>query len=156
MSEWQEALRRYRRRSIHPSSADAAGMMFILCSEDAAAAGLVAACEPALVLQAFGGVRDPSCPSTRATIEYAIRIAGVRKLILCAHQGCRASPCPESMEQCRALQKDPIIGALLKEHGVKLRALWFDPQDGDVYECSDERRRTWLADDDLVRMLDAP
>ena len=105
--------------------------MVVLCSENYAALAVLAACEPAIVLQTFGGARDPSDASTRATFEYAVRLNAVRRVIVCGHLACQAVALDEGanartatqadvVAQCRSLREDSRIGALLRDHGVSL------------------------------------
>lgn len=137
--------------------------MFVLCSENHAALGLVGVCEPAVVLQTLGGARTPSDPATRATFEHAVRKKGIRHVVVCGHADCGAfgpdvgsSPeagHAEALAQCQALLEDEHIGPLLRQAGVKLRALWLDEPEGDVYECDVERGPALMGDEDFARML---
>ena len=167
MAPWHEALRTYRRRSFTGDPDETSNVMFVLCSENHAAAAVVAACEPAIVLQTFGGARDPSDASTRATFEYAVRLNGVRKVIVCGHLGCQAIALDggadartrtqaDVVAQCRRLRQDAHIGALLRDHGVTLHAIWFDDREGDVYTCDIEgRNATLLSDADFGRLIES-
>ncbi|MEO5730068.1 MAG: carbonic anhydrase, partial [Byssovorax sp.] len=93
MARWHDALRAHRRRPLTGApDNELSNVMFVLCSESHAAAELVAAFEPALVLQLFGGARTPSDAATRATIAYAVRDRGVRHVVVCGHEGCLAVP----------------------------------------------------------------
>ena len=143
--------------------------MFVLCSENYAAAAVVAACEPAIVLQTLGGARDPSDVSTRATFEYALRRKGVRRIVVCGHLACQAvalepplrqradartTTQADVVAQCRKLRQDARIGALLREHRVTLQAIWFDDREGDVYACDIEgRTATLMSDEDFGRLI---
>lgn len=144
--------------------AERSNAMFVLCSENHAAAALAAACEPALVLQTLGGARDPGDQSTRATIEYAIVAKGARHLVVCGHQGCEAvaSEGQDSryatqaalVSQCLRLREDPCIGPLLRAHRVAMRPLWFDAPEGNIFMCSlEDARVTPMGDDDFAEML---
>lgn len=165
MARWQDALRRSRsiRFEGDPAS-ERSNVMFVLCSENHAAAALAAACEPALVLQTLGGARDPADESTRATIEYAIVEKGVRHVVVCGHQGCEAAasegqdsrhaPQAAVVSQCIRLREDPSIGPLLRAHRVALRPLWFDTPDGNIFMCSlEDARVTPMGDNDFAKML---
>lgn len=166
MPGWHEALRTYRRRSLAQHDGPGASVMFVLCSESHAEAALAASCEPAIVLQALGGARTPSDPSTRATFDYAVAACGVRHVVVCGHARCRAldagahdarDPRAASqahvVAQCRRLRQDPHIGPLLRDHGVMLRALWFDEPEGDIYACDLEGRgATLLGDVELTQL----
>jgi len=166
MAAWHEALRTYRRRSVTDLHDETSNVMFVLCSENHAAAAVVAACEPAIVLQTFGGARDPADASTRATFEYAVRLKGVRKVIVCGHLGCKAVALDggadartktqaDVVAQCRRLRQDAYIGALLRDHGVTLHAIWFDDREGDIYTCDIEgRHATLLSDEDFGRLIE--
>jgi len=165
MSRWQEALRVYRRRPMEGASMEEpSNVMFVLCSESHAAAAVVAACEPAMVLQILGGASSPLGSSAIATIEYAVKSRGVRHLVVCGHDGCRAGSASgrgdraamqaETARQCLDLGRDSHLAPLLRSHGVTLRALWFDEAEGDVYLCDVEGRSATLLDDrDFARML---
>ncbi|MFO0672621.1 MAG: carbonic anhydrase [Polyangiaceae bacterium] len=158
-ASWHEALRSFRRRSFEDLADGGCRALFVLCAEDSAAAALVAACEPACVLQTFGGVVDAACTSTRGTFEHAIRTLGVRHVFVCGHASCAAAseattPRGDAIAQCRRLERDEVIGPLLRSHGVRLRALWFDRHEGDVYACDFEDRATLVGDADFGRMLD--
>jgi carbonic anhydrase len=167
MSRWRDSLRAYRRRSLEGDGAKEPGdVMFVLCSENAAAAPLVAACEPAIVLQTFGGARTPADTTTRATIEYAVKQKGVRHIVVCGHEGChavrprgasaRAATQADAAAQAADLRRDQQIGALLRAHGVMVRALWLDEAEGDIYACDIEGRPPSLMDDeDFARMLES-
>ena len=138
--------------------------MFVLCSENHAASALVAACAPSIVLQTFGGAGDPSDASARSTFEYAITTNAVRRVIVCGHLACKAAPLDrgadartltqaELIAQCRSLREDARIGALLREHGVTLHAIWFDDREGDVYGCDiDGNSATLLNEVDIGRV----
>lgn len=110
---WQAALREYRRSSVEGVDMGArAPVMFVLCAECGPAGRLVAALEPAAVLQTFGGVENPDDPAIRATIEYAVRQQGVRSILVCGHTGCHARVEPTREEsratvvaQCRSLAR---------------------------------------------------
>ena len=163
MLRWKEALRAYRRRSLEGHERDETRpVMFVVCSEDHDGSELVAACAPAMVLQTLGGVRTPSDASIRATFEHAVREKGVGHVIVCGHEGCSAFGPQASSEkvqletaaQCRSLGEDAHIGPLLREAGVKIRALWFDAPEGDVYACDVEGKPPALIDDEeLARTL---
>lgn len=165
MARWHEALRSYRRIPLEGDPAnEPSSVMFVLCSENYAAAALVAACEPALVLQTLGGARDPADESTRATFEHAIVKRGVRHVVVCGHQACEAvasggtdSRCATQaavVSQCFRLREDPCIGPLLRTHRVALRPLWFDVPEGDIFVCNFEDARVALmGEDDFGRML---
>lgn len=165
MARWHDALRAYRRRPLTGAPEnELSNVMFVLCSESSAAAELVSAFEPALVLQTFGGARTPADAGTRATIEYAVRERGVRHVVVCGHHGCRAAASSgqgsreatqaDAVAQCLALRRDEHLGALFRTHGVVLRALWLDEPEGDVYACDIEGRRARLMDDqDFAAML---
>jgi carbonic anhydrase len=162
MARWEEALRAYRRRSLEPApGAAASDVMFVLCSECHAGAELVASMQPAMVLQTLGGAGAPADPAVRATFEYAVRSKGVRRIVLCGHEGCqavaeggRAASQAHVVSQLRSLLDDEEIGPVLRARRVKLRALWFDEREGDVYACDVEGRPAALLDDeDLARMF---
>lgn len=165
MSHWHDALRAYRRRPLTDAAdPEPSNVMFVICSESHAAGELVAAFEPALVLQTFGGARTPSDAGTQATIEYAVRSRGVRHIVVCGHEGCRAVPTSgrssreatqaDAVAQCLALRRDEHLSALFRAHGVVLRALWLDEPEGDVYACDLEGRRAGLmGDQDFAAML---
>ena len=168
MTPWHEALRAYRRRSLERKPYEASDVMFVLCSENHAASAVVAAWEPAIVLQTFGGARDPSDASTRATFEHAVRQHGVRRVIVCGHLGCKAGALDRGADarmatqadvvaQCRRLRQDARIGPLLSNNGVTLHAMWFDDHEGDVYNCDIEgRAATLVSDDEFRRLLEPP
>jgi len=163
MGRWNDAVRTYRRLPLEGGHGDGNPVMFVLCSESHAATPLVAAFEPAMVLQTFGGVRSPADPGVFATIELAVRTKGVRHLVVCGHEGClacaeasgdaRASTQKDAVAQLRALHDDERVGPLLRSHGVSLRALWFDEREGDVYACDvEEPGRAPLDDEDLAAL----
>lgn len=161
MAAWNDALRRYRRRSLEPFALDdARRTMFVLCSEDAAGAALVAECNPGLVLQTLGAAREPACPSVRSAFEYAVRTLSIRHVFVCGHAGCAAAANEGAKartmaaRQCEGLLSDPVIGALLRAAHIRPRALWFDGCEGDVYACGVEGDgATLLSDEDLGRIL---
>lgn len=163
MDRWYDALRIYRHFSLEKATArEPRPLMFVLCSENYAAAALVAGCEPALVLQMPGGAQNPADGTTRATFDYAIREQGVRNVVVCGHQGCRMVE-PQGLDprratqaavvsQCVALREDKHIGPLLSEHHVVLQPVWFDVREGDVFRCNFENERVELmSDDDLAK-----
>lgn len=153
---FQAALRAYRRNSLEEAPMDdRVSTMFVLCAECGAANQLVAACQPAVIFQAFGGLRDPEEPAARATLEYAIEKQGVRQVLVCGHHGCGAVGDPSAratraavVAQCRALRESKGLGPLLRTHRVVVRPLWFDEAEGDVFLCNYE--------DDTVALLDDP
>ena len=163
MAAWHEAFRADRRRPFGSDIQDTSDVMFVLCSENYAATAILAACEPVIVLQAFGGARDLSDASTRATFEYAVRSTAVRRVIVCGHLGCHAVALDEGADartatqadvvaQCRSLRHDSRIGPLLRDHGVTLQAIWFDDREGDVYACDMESgSATLMSDEDFGR-----
>lgn len=165
MAPWHEALRTDRRRSFRCDRHETSDVMFVLCSENYAASAVLAACEPAIVLQTFGGARDPSEAATRATFEYAVRSNAVRRVIVCGHLACQAVALDKGanartatqadvVAQCRSLRQDSRIGALLRDHGVTLQAIWFDDREGDVYACDIEgRSATLMSDEDVGRVV---
>ncbi len=165
MPPWHDALQNYRRRSLQPATDAASDVMFVLCSENYAAAAVVAACEPAMVLQTFGAARDPADAAVRATFEYALRVKRVRKIVFCGHLGCQAvafdgdvdrltATRAEVVAQCRKLRQDPHLGPLLRDRGVTLRIIWFDDREGDVFACDAEGKKAMLmSDDDFERLL---
>jgi carbonic anhydrase len=164
MARWQEALRAYRRRSLEPADgAPASDLMFVLCSECHAGAELVSAMQPAMVLQTLGGARTPADPALRATFEYAVGGKGVKHIVLCGHEACqvvsergREASQAHVVSQLRGLLDDEAVGPLLRARGVKLRALWFDEREGDIYACDVEGRPAApLDDEDLARMFAA-
>ncbi len=60
------------------------------------------------------------------------------------------------VSQLRGLLDDEAVGPLLRARGVKLRALWFDEREGDIYACDVEGRPAApLDDEDLARMFAA-
>lgn len=157
---WQAALREYRRSSVEGDMDARAPVMFVLCAECGPAGRLVAALDPAAVLQTFGGVENPEDPAIRATIEYAVRQQGVRSILVCGHTGCRARAEPTREEsraavvaQCRRLRDDRTIGALLQAHRVVVQPVLFDEAEGDVFLCSYESDRLTLLDDEAFGRL---
>lgn len=165
MARWQDALRGYRRIPLEGDPPnEPSRVMFVLCSENYAAAALAAACEPGIVLQTLGGARDPADETTRATFEYAIVKAGIRHVVVCGHQGCEAVA-PKAQEsrrasqaavvsQCMRLREDAYIGPLLRTHRVALRPLWFDAPEGDIFLCNVEDAGVVPMDDeDFGKML---
>lgn len=118
-----------------------ANLLFVLCSEDAGGTSLIAACEPAIVLQSLGGARFPGEEATRATFDYAIRLQGVRRLVVCGHSGCRAfesseEPAPSqerTARQTAALMADRFIGELLHEHRVGVTTMWLNGTRDKIY-----------------------
>jgi hypothetical protein len=167
MVAWREALRTYRRRSLESGPRAGRPLMFVLCSEDHAAAAFLAACEPAIVLQTFGGAGAAVDSATRATFEAAVRLRGVRHVVVCGHSGCRAvtvdagvdprmAAQAETVAQCRRLWRDPAVGAVLRDHGVTMRAIWFDEDEGDIFSCDMEGRSpTLVSDGDFVELMGA-
>ena len=111
-------------------------VMLVLCSENYAAASLVARCEPAIVFQSLGGARDPTDQAMRATFAYAIMNHRVHDVVVCGHEGCHATarweldserpPYAVVVSQCVALRRDDYIGSLLRDHDIALHATWFD------------------------------
>ena len=165
MAHWHQTLRADRVRPFRCDRRETSDVMFVLCSDNYAAIAVLAACAPAVVLQTFGGARDPSDASTRATFEYAVRSNAVRRVIVCGHLSCQAVAPDEGADartatqadvvaQCRGLRHDPRIGALLRDHGVSLQAIWFDDREGDVYACDLEgRSATLMSDEDFGRVV---
>ncbi len=165
MARWQDAHRGDRSIPFDGDPAsERSNVMFVLCSENHAAAALAAACEPALVLQILGGARDPADESTRATVEYAIVEKGVRHVVVCGHQGCEAvaSEGQDSryatqaavFSQCLRLREDPCVGRLLRAHRVAMRPLWFDAPEGNIFTCSlEDARVSPMSDNDFAKML---
>lgn len=163
MAPWHEALRTFRRRSLQDNH-ETSDVMFVLCSENHAAAAVLASLEPAIVLQTFGGARAPSEASTRSAFEYAIGLKGVRRVVVCGHLGCQAVALDDGADartatqadvvaQCRRLRQDARIGGLLADHRVSLHAIWFDAREGDVYACDIEgRAATLMSDEDFGRL----
>lgn len=157
MAKWQSALGEYRRRSLGRAEPGRLPVLFVLCSEDLAAASLASACDPTMVLQTLGGAKNPRDEATRATLQHAVRNAGVRHVVVCGHEGCkgiegldgdpRKSSQTALVAQCRALVADPQIGALLREHRVRVTSLWFDEPEGDVFHCSPDGDRVELMSD---------
>ena len=167
MTGWHDALRHYRRIPLEGGLAkNPRRVMFVLCSESYAAAAVAAACEPALVHQAFGGARNPGDEATRATFEYAILKKGVRDVVVCGHDGCQAVTTHGAdsrratrsavVSQCVGLREDEHIGPLLREHRVALRPIWFDAPEGDIFLCNLENEAVKLmGDDDFATMIGA-
>ena len=165
MNRWHDALRSYRRRSLRDDQhTEPNDVMFVLCSENYAAAELVAAVEPAIVLQSLGGARSPSDAGVRATFEYGIVRKSVRQVVVCGHLDCcavaadggdsRAATEADVSAQCRALRDDAFIGELFREHRVVIRSLWFDEPEGDIYLCGfDNPRAGIMGDADFGRMV---
>lgn len=160
MMPWQDALKTYRRRSIEErGGGPARRAMFVLCSEDHAAAALVAACAPVVTLQTLGGALAPLDAAARATFEHALVREGVRHIVVCGHDGCAAhgaagDGAADVRAQCRSIVGDPRVGELVRAHRVKVRALLLDEAEGDLYACDVETgRRSLLDDDDFARLL---
>jgi hypothetical protein len=113
----------------HPSTDD---LMIVLCSERNPGTELAASLRPRVVLELLGGACIASDGAVRATFEYGIRVAGVRRVLLFAHAGCFAAgsegaPAWEAaVAQGRALLRDERIAPLLRSRGVRLGAGWFD------------------------------
>lgn len=153
MTSWHDAPNRDRNEPID--------VMVVLCSENYAAGALLAACEPAIVLQTFGGAPEPLDSSTRATFEYGIKLKRVRRVVVCGHLGCNAVALEGGgdarahvVDQCRRLQQDAHIGALLRHHHATLHAILFDEREGRVYACDIESSTsTIMGDDDFRRLL---
>jgi carbonic anhydrase len=168
MKAWHDALRGYRRSAMTETSPDSSRVLFVVCSESRAVGRLVAGCGPAMVLQQLGSGGDWSEPGTRATVEYAIEVARVRRIVVCGHAGCAADHAADGprsreasqrsvVERCERLYRDPALGRLLREHGVVVAPIWFDEEEGDVYRCDVEgRRATLLSDEDFGRLVDGP
>lgn len=117
--------------------------LFVLCPEDVASSEVVAACRPAVTLQSLGGLSHISSSSTRGTFEYAVRIAGVRRVVVCGHAGCDAlSALTAAFTQCRRMELDSVIGALVRAHRVLMRALWFDTSDELYHVCDQNECQT--------------
>ena len=123
-----------------------AAVLIVCCSDDFVTAAAVTPCSPALVLQTFGGTGDLADASTRAALEYAIEARGVRHVIVCGHLRChavraargvdpRAIARRHALQQVRRWRHDAVVGRLLDEHGVKVRAVWVDDADGHVHAC---------------------
>jgi carbonic anhydrase len=56
---------------------------------------------------------------------------GVRNIVVCGHNDCRThdrslSARDELDEQCRILEHDAVIGALLRRYGIAVRSVWFE------------------------------
>lgn len=149
--------------AVNRDRADESDVMVVLCSEDYAAAALLASCDPAVVLQTLGGARDPADTSTRSTFDYGFALKQVRRVIVCGHVGCKARPVEEGgdarahvLAQCRGLLRDPHIGALLRDHRALLQGVWFDGRDGHMHACDIERgASTLMGADDVERFIAA-
>lgn len=137
MKDWNHSARRYPRGLfIRDEGSKADRTMFVLCSKDTGATMLAASCDPSIVLQTLGGAEDVASLSVRGTFEYALRLVGVNRVIVCGHAGCGAERAADAaIRQCRRLASDSVIGRLLRDYGVSARALWFDAK-GDVCTCA--------------------
>lgn len=115
--------------------------MFVVCSESAASSELAAAFPTACVLQTFADLVRPPDAEACAAIEYAIVFAGARHLVVCGHDGCRATgdaarPVTGQahlLARCRALRAE--MGPLLRRARVTMHALWLDEVSRDVFRC---------------------
>lgn len=159
---WREGLRAFRAQcetAMEESTPNP--WMFVLCSENASGAALAASFRPAIVLQLLAGLESPSDTATRATVEYAVRAAGVRTVVFFGHDGCHgargdmshAATQSHVVEQCRALYDDAILGPLLRKYRVKAVPMWLHEKEGDVYRCDIEGARTYLMDDEELSKL---
>jgi len=146
-----------------PRNGDHSHWMFILCSESAASAEFAAAFPTAYVLQALGTIPIPIDDGTRATIEYGLFVRGVRHLVVCGHEGCHAterllrthrSDPAQVVAQCKALQRDELLGPILRRADVTMHALWFEELSRDVYACDfDGRPARRLDGQDALTLL---
>jgi hypothetical protein len=95
----------------HASTDD---LMIVLCSERNPGTELAASLRPGVVLELLGGACIASDGAVRATFEYGIGVAGVRRVLLFAHAGCfatgsdRAPARETAVAQGRALLRDDL------------------------------------------------
>lgn len=135
--------------------------MFVVCSDDYAGAGLVAQCDPAIVLQTPGGARATRECAARATFEYAVQYVGVRLVVVLAHRGCQAArgaalkgAPEEALAQWQMLTSDDFSRSLFLGHGVAVRLLWIDALAGTVCDWhAEEQRLAPLRRDDFADLL---
>jgi carbonic anhydrase len=160
-------LREYRRRAFVGASAarDPLPALFVLCAECVPAAAFAAAADPAMVLQNFGGALPPSADRSsadQATVHQALTRARVGHVVLCGHARCNAVHAPPGERPSRRASQDHLLlqreraAAMARalEVGVRIHALWFDEDEGDVYAYRPEERRfTLLSDLDVERLL---
>lgn len=135
--------------------------MFILCSEDHFGAGLIAHCDAAIVLQTPGGAAATSEPEARATIEYAVLHARVRRVVVLAHRACRPAggalldgAREQARAQWQALRNDGFSQQLFQAHGIDVRMLWVDATSGEVSDWhADQQRLVPMERGDVERLL---
>jgi carbonic anhydrase len=173
------ALRAYRTRAAESRSRDAAApvsALFVICSEHASANALVAAVEPALVLQNLGA-RVPAERSGDSgdfvTVEVAFELVGVRHVVVVGHSGCcirpevpgddrehlhddRFTPEKRASQASLLLQVARVQAhARAADRRVQVHALWFDEEEGDVYAYRPDAHRFALFSDlDAERLFD--
>jgi len=161
-ARWQLALRAHREAHHERLDRDHARLMFVACSESAAAASLLAAFPTAYVQQTFTGLPRDLDTATRATLEYGVLVQGVLHVVVCGHESCRGdgdAPTPEASQaalvvRCRALVDDAHTGPILRRARVTIRALWFEEASHDIYACDFEGRpASCMEDVDLAAMF---
>jgi hypothetical protein len=140
-ARWQIALRAHREAHGVPADRDHTRLMFVACSESAAATSLLATFPTAYVLQTIMGLPLDLDTGARATLEYGVVAQGVLHVVVCGHQRCRGDGDAQTAEasqavlaaRCRALVGDAQLGPILRRAHVTMRALWFEEASRDVY-----------------------
>lgn len=164
MSSWHDALRTYRRSAAEPRLAGGSSVLFVLCTKNRAAAQLIAGCPTAMALQQLSAGADWSEPGTRATLEYAIEVEGVRKIVVCGHlergsapvaigQSARQASQHSVAEKCMRLRRDGHLARLLRERRVIVTPIWLDDEEGDLFECDVEGGAARLLSDEAFGRL---
>jgi len=115
----------------HPPIVPAPAMI-VACSGNYLAGAMADSFADAIVLQSLGQPCGLEDLGTRAAVEYAVAVAGVKEIVVCGHRrcvpgraGCGLESASGLVALCERWRRDTEIGSLLRE-AVTIFPLWFD------------------------------
>jgi hypothetical protein len=147
---YRQGIQTFRRRGLERTCDETLPAAFVLDSDMAIAAEVVASFRPVATLQLLGAARRVVSPEVFTTLEHAAGPRGARTLVVCTED---VRP-PETSARREAFLADALwlrdqlrLRRPLGQADLEIESMWFDVEEGDLYLWDPGPRRFELLAD---------